>query len=153
MIINLREAKLSDVDKLLEFEQGVIAWERPFDESLKNEEVTYYDFEKLMNDENSQLVVAEHEGELIASGYALIKKSEHFEKHDYFAYLGFMFVSPNYRRKGINKQVMDSLIEWSKSKGIKEIRLEVFDQNQSAVLAYEKLGFKKTSVKMRFEVS
>ena len=153
MIVNIRKAELSDLDKLLEFEQGVIASERPFDESLKSEEITYYDLEKLITDENSQLVVAEHEGELIASGYALIKKSESFEKYDYFAYLGFMFVAPKYRRKGINKQVIDSLIKWSKNKGIIEVRLEVFDQNQSAVSAYEKLGFNKTSVKMRIEVS
>jgi len=153
MVINLREAKLSDLDKLLEFEQGVIASERPFDESLKDEDVTYYDIKKLITDANTKLVVAEHEGELVASGYALIKKSEHFEKHDYFSYLGFMFVSAKYRRKGINKQVLDSLVEWSRSKGIKEIRLEVFEQNQSAVRAYEKCCFKKTSVKMRLEVS
>ncbi len=153
MIINIRKAKLSDVDKLLEFEQGVIASERPFDESLKDEEITYYDLEKLITGENSQLVVAEHEGELVASGYALIKRSEPFEKYDYFSYLGFMFVAPKYRRKGINKQVIDSLIQWSKSKGIIEIRLDVFEKNQSAVSAYEKLGFNKTLVKMRIEVS
>ena len=81
MKINIREAKLSDLDKLLEFEQGVIASERPYDKSLKNEKVTYYDLEKLITDEHSQLVVAEHESELVASGYALIKKSEHFENN------------------------------------------------------------------------
>lgn len=153
MIVNIRKAKLSDLNKLLEFEQGVIASERPFDESLKNEEVTYYDIEKLIIDNNSQLIVVEYNNELIASGYALIKKSEPFEKYDYFSYLGFMFVDPKYRRKGINKQVIDSLIEWSKNKGIIEIRLEVFHQNKSAVLAYEKLGFKKTLVEMRIDVS
>ena len=153
MKVNIRKAKLGDLDKLLEFEQDLITSERPFDESLKNETITYYDIKKLIGDEDSQLLVAEYEGELIASGYALIRKSEAFEKCDYFSYLGFMYVDPKHRRKGINKQVIDTLIEWSKSKGIREIRLEVYDKNQSAVLAYEKLGFKRTSVKMRIEVS
>jgi ribosomal protein S18 acetylase RimI-like enzyme len=151
--IIIRKSQLSDLEKLLEFEQGVIASERPFDRSLKNHKITYYDLKKLMSNENAQLVVAEHEGELIASGYALLKKSEPFEKFDYFSYLGFMFVDPRYRRKGINKKVIDSLIDWSKSKGIDEIRLDVFDQNESAVSAYEKLGFSKTLVQMRIEVN
>jgi len=153
MKVNIRKAKLSDMDTLLEFEQGVITTERPFDESLKDEKITYYDLEKLMSDENAQLLVAEHEGELVASGYALIKKSEPFEKYEYFSYLGFMFVTPKYRRKGINKQIIDSLIQWSKSKGIIEIRLNVFLENHSAVSAYEKLGFSQTAVKMRFDAS
>jgi len=153
LIISIRKSQLSDLDKLLEFEQGVIASERPFDASLKESHITYYNLEKLITNENAQLVVVEHEGELIASGYAVLKKSEPFEKHDYFSYLGFMFVDPRYRRKGINKKIIDSLIDWSKSKGIVEIRLDVFDQNHSAVLAYEKLGFNKTSVKMRMEVT
>ena len=153
MNVNIRKAQLSDLDKLFEFEQGVIASERPFDKSLKDSEITYYDLEKLIINNNSQLVVAIHEGKLIASGYALLKKSRPFEKHDYFSYLGLMFVEPQYRRKGVNKQIIDSLIKWSKSKGIVEIRLDVFEQNQSAVLAYEKLGFNKTLVKMTLDVS
>jgi ribosomal protein S18 acetylase RimI-like enzyme len=150
--IHIRKSQLSDLDKLLEFEQGVISSERPFDKSLKSNEITYYDLEKLMNNENAQLVVAEYDGELIASGYALLKKSKPFEKFDYFSYLGFMFVDPHYRRKGVNKKIIDSLIDWSKSKGINEIRLDVFNQNESAVLAYEKLGFSKTLVQMRMKV-
>ncbi|MEW6998057.1 GNAT family N-acetyltransferase [Colwelliaceae bacterium BS250] len=152
MNINIRKAQLNDLDKLLEFEQGVIASERPFDKSLKDSEISYYNLEKLITSANSQLVVAEYQGELIASGYALLKKSEPFEKHDYFSYLGFMFVAPKYRRKGINKQIIDSLIDWSKSKGIVEVRLDVFEHNQSAVIAYNKLGFSKTLVQMRMDV-
>ena len=153
MNVNIRKAQLSDLDKLFEFEQGVITSERPFDKSLKDSKITYYDLEKLITNDNSQLVVAIYEGKLIASGYALLKKSRPFEKHDYFSYLGFMFVEPQYRRKGVNKQIIDSLIKWSKSKGIVEVRLDVFEQNQSAVLAYEKLGFNKTLVKMTLDVS
>lgn len=153
MNVNIRPAQLKDLNQLLEFEQGVIASERPFDESLKDSEITYYNLEKLITNENSQLMVAEYAGVLIASGYALIMNSRPFEKHEYFSYLGFMFVVPEYRRKGLNKKIIGSLIDWSKSKGIVEIRLDVFEQNESALLAYEKLGFNKTLVKMRLDIS
>ena len=151
--ITIRAATSSDLSQLLEFEQGVIAAERPFDESLKDSEITYYNLEKLITNDNSQLMVAEYAGVLIASGYALIMNSRPIEKHEYFSYLGFMFVVPEYRRKGLNKKIIGSLIDWSKSKGIVEIRLDVFEQNESALLAYEKLGFNKTLVKMRLDIS
>jgi ribosomal protein S18 acetylase RimI-like enzyme len=153
LIINIRASQLSDLDKLLEFEQGVIVSERPFDKSLIDGEITYYKLEKLIANENARLVVAEHEGKLVASGYALLKKSKPFEKHEYYSYLGFMFVKPEYRRNGINKKIIDSLIDWSKNKGVTEIRLDVFEQNKSAVYAYEKIGFSKTLVNMRMEVT
>jgi GNAT superfamily N-acetyltransferase len=149
----VRKAHIRDLDTLLEFEQGVIASERPFDKSIKDVKVTYYDLNRLMDDDNAQLVVAEVDGVLVGSGYALLKQSEPFEKYDYYSYLGFMFVDPKYRRKGINKKIIDWLIEWSKSRGITEIRLDVFDQNESAATAYEKLGFSKTLVNMRMNVS
>jgi ribosomal protein S18 acetylase RimI-like enzyme len=151
--VNIRPSQLNDLDTLLDFEQGVIASERPFDQSLKEDKITYYNLEKLITNDNSQLIVAEYEGALIASGYALIMGSKPFEKREHFSYLGFMFVVPKYRRKGLNKRIIESLIDWSKSKGIVEIRLDVFDQNQSALLAYEKLGFNKTLVKMRLDIS
>ncbi|MFT5298612.1 MAG: ribosomal protein S18 acetylase RimI-like enzyme, partial [Colwellia sp.] len=151
--VNIRPAQLEDLDTLLAFEQGVIASERPFDQSLKEENITYYNLEKLITNENSHLIVAEYDGALIASGYALIMNSRPFEKHEYFSYLGFMFVVPEYRRKGLNKKIIGSLIDWSKRKGIAEVRLDVFDQNESALLAYEKLGFNKTLVKMRLDIS
>ena len=99
------------MDKLLEFEQGIIGAERPFDGSLKAGEINYYDIEKLITDDNCQLIVAHCVDQLIGCGYALIKKSEPFEKHAYFAYLGFMFVDPQYRRMGVNKKIIDSLLD------------------------------------------
>lgn len=143
---------LSDIDTLLDFEQGVIAAERPFDVSIKPDHVTYYNLEKLITGDDSLLLVAEENGILVGSGYALIMNSKPFEIHAKFSYLGFMFVDPNHRRKGINKLIIDDLIEWSKSKGMVEIRLDVFDKNEPAVRAYEKIGFSKTLVKMRMDI-
>lgn len=153
MNVEIRKAELDDLDQLLKFEQGVIASERPFDQSLKNSEVTYYDIKQLMTNEKSYLIVAQCNGELVGSGYARLMKAKPCEKYDFFSYLGFMFVVPNYRRMGINKQILNSLIDWSKSRGVVDIRLEVFDENESAVQAYEKFGFSKTTAKMRMVIS
>src|SRR5688572_5214119 len=101
--IIIREARESDIDQLYIFEQGVIAAERPLDPTLKQGNIHYYDLPKLIQSDDSQLVVAEVDGKLIASGYARIKKSEAFLQHEHHAYLGFMFVVEEYRGQGINK--------------------------------------------------
>jgi RimJ/RimL family protein N-acetyltransferase len=44
--------------------------------------------------------------------------------------------------------ILDGLIEWSDSKNIKEIKLNVYDENTPALNAYLKAGFKKTMVEM-----
>ena len=40
--IHIRKALLSDLATLLEFEQGIIAAERPYDPTLKKEKIQYY---------------------------------------------------------------------------------------------------------------
>lgn len=150
--ILIREALLTDIPKLLEFEQGVISAERPFDETLKEGNINYYDLDKLINQADSQVIVAEIAGELVGSGYALIKESKEYIKHERYSYFGFMYVDPSHRRKGVNQLIVETLKNWSKNKGVYNISLGVFAGNQSAINAYEKAGFSKTLIEMRLQL-
>ncbi|MFP3597814.1 GNAT family N-acetyltransferase [Chryseobacterium sp. SIMBA_029] len=148
----LREATREDLDILLAFEQGVVEAERPYNVTLRKEKIHYYDLESLMNSKDATLIVAEKDHEVIASGYALIKQPEKdYSTFKDYAYLGFMFVKPEHRGKGVNQLIVDELIRWSRNKGISEIRLDVYDQNESAVKAYEKAGFEPLFLTMRLK--
>ena len=149
--IKIRTATLDDIDILLEFEQGVIKAERPFDVTLGADPITYYNLEELIVSDDASLVVAEIEGEIIGSGYGLIKPGRHYLNHELYSYLGFMFTLPEYRGKGVNTKIIEKLKKWSHSKGLKEIRLTVYDENFNAIKAYEKVGFKKHIIEMRLE--
>ncbi|MHA4844697.1 GNAT family N-acetyltransferase [Flavitalea antarctica] len=151
--IIIREARESDIDQLYIFEQGVIAAERPFDPTLKQGNIHYYDLPRLIHSDDSQLLVAEIDGKLIASGYARIEKSEAFLQHRYHAYLGFMFVVEEYRGQGINKRIVADLQKWALSKNINELRLEVYYPNSAAIRAYEKIGFSKHMIEMRLPIA
>ncbi|MDH6251070.1 GNAT superfamily N-acetyltransferase [Chryseobacterium sp. H1D6B] len=149
----LREATEQDLKVLLEFEQGVVSAERPFNETLIDGEIHYYDLNALIASKDAALVIAEKNNEIVASGYALIKKpSNNYSNFKEYAYLGFMFVKPEYRGQGINQLILDKLIDWAKSREISEIRLEVYDKNESAVKAYEKAGFESLILTMRLKV-
>ena len=147
--ITTRKATLADMDTLLKFEQGVITAERPFDPTLKENHINYYNLNELITAPHIQLVVAELDGELIGSGYARIENSKIYLRHQQHAYLGFMYVLPQHRGKGVNKMVINALKEWAVSKGITELRLEVYYKNTPAIKAYEKVGFISHMIQMR----
>jgi len=148
MSLTTRPATLEDIETLLEFEQGVINFERPFDQTLKKE-TTYYDIPEMIASSEVLLLVAVLDTEIIASGYARIEAAKPYLKHQQYAYLGFMFVTPNHRGKGVNGVVLEALNVWIRSKNISEVRLDVYSENPSAIKAYEKAGFKKHLINMR----
>jgi RimJ/RimL family protein N-acetyltransferase len=149
--ILFRKANEGDMETLLQFEQGIIATERPFDPTLRPGHIHYYDLQKMLHAENTVIIVAELDHRIIASGYATIRDSESYLRHDKHAYLGFMYVVPEHRGKGINKGIIESLIKWATSKNMTEIRLQVYDQNSAATRAYEKIGFSKYMIQMRMD--
>jgi ribosomal protein S18 acetylase RimI-like enzyme len=150
--ILIRKAQLQDMETLLAFEQGVIAAERPFDVTLKAGHINYYDIPKMITAENVELVVAVQNEKIIGSGYARIENAKPYLQHMQHAYLGFMYVDINHRGKGINKKIIDALAQWVLSKNITELRLDVYQNNNAAIKAYEKAGFTKHMVEMRMKL-
>jgi RimJ/RimL family protein N-acetyltransferase len=98
------------------------------------------------------VIVAELNGELIGSGYARIESAKPYLKHEKYAYLGFMFVAPEHRGKGVNQNIIKALQQWCTAQNIIEMRLEVYNDNLPAIKAYEKLGFEKLMLEMRIPV-
>jgi GNAT superfamily N-acetyltransferase len=147
--IIVRTATNADLDPLLRFEQGVIQAERPFDPALKPDPLHYYDLNYMITAPEVELVVAEQEGILIGSGYARIEKAKHYYRHTHHAYLGFMYVVPEHRGKGVNRLIIDALSIWAHSQNITELRLDVYSGNSPAIAAYEKAGFVKDLIGMR----
>ena len=148
-----RTATLNDIPTLKTFEQDLIKAERPFDEMLMRDPIQYYDLEQLLIDDNVELVVVEVEQQVIACGYARIKQAKPYAKYNFYSYLGFMFVPEKHRGNGYNRLIINALLKWCKSKKINEIRLDVYENNPSAIKAYEKAGFKKHLINMRLNIN
>ena len=149
MTATTRTATLADLPTLLEFEQGIIAAERPYDPTIADDPVHYYDLDKLIRSPDAEVVVAELDGQIVGSGYVRIDPAEPFLRHRHHGYLGFMYVRPEHRGRGINQRVIDALEQWAKARGLTELRLEVFLHNRSAVRAYKRAGFLEHLLEMR----
>ncbi len=149
--ITVRNATLDDLPKLLEFQQGVVDWERPYDPTIAPDPISYYNLRDLIKDGEKAVLVAVLNNNLIGCGLGMEKEGRHYLNHSTYAYLGLMYTDPKFRGKGINAMLIDRLKGWALNKGLTEIRLTVYSDNVSAIKAYEKVGFKKHIVEMRLQ--
>ena len=151
-MITIRQAEMKDLPVLYSFEQGVINAERPFDPFLKEGYITYYDITDLIQSDQSEIIVAESNDKLIGAGYAQIRQSKAYWKDAQFAYLGFMYVDPAFRGQGINQMIIEHLKQWALTRKVYELRLDVYEENEAAMSAYQKTGFKKHLIEMRLNL-
>lgn len=147
--IKIRTARAEELPTLLEFEQGIIATERPFDETFIAGPFHYYDLGKMIESSESEVIVAEIDGALVGAGNVRVMQAKNYNQFQQYAFLGFMYVVPEQRGKGINRLIIRELVQWARQKGFSEVRLQVYADNQPAIAAYEKVGFKKHLTEMR----
>lgn len=62
------------------------------------------------------------------------------------AYISFVNVLKEYRRKGMAKKLLQEFIDVARKKGFCEIHLHTSFENQGAIKLYESNGFKKTTL-------
>ena len=151
-VTTTREANLDDLETLLKFEQGVIETERPLDPFLKKEAFCYYNIPEIITSDATHFVVAICKNELVGCGYVRIEKSKQYQKNPLHGYIGFIYVKPNFRGKRISSLVLESLKTWALSNKLKELRLDVYSNNPSAIKAYARFGFVKSLVNMRIDI-
>jgi len=154
MKLDARIATLDDLEVLNDFQQALIAVERPMDASMRQVGLMYYyDLAELMTSEKSDVMVVCHQGEIVGSGYGLVKAHERdiYITKDH-GYIGFMYVKEEYRGKGVGQLVLKKLVEWFKVRGITDIRLEVYNNNPKAIKAYEKAGFQSHLIEMQLKI-
>ena len=147
-MLKIRQATLNDLEILLEFEQLLINYERNLTSHIKKDHINYYDIESFIKKSDAVVIVAETNGEIIGSGYALIRSNKTYKTPDKYVYLGFMYVKEEHRGKGVNKRIMNELIEWGKKSGYHIFKLDVYSNNSSAINAYQKAGFKGEELNM-----
>jgi GNAT superfamily N-acetyltransferase len=149
----IRQATSADLPELLRFQQGVVAAERPFDPTIKEGPVHYYDIAGMMASPEVLFLVAEHGADLIGCGFARIEVAKPYLRHPRQAYLGLMYVVPAHRGLAVNRRIIDALMAWSRAQGVMELRLEVYSGNRAALRAYQKAGFAEHVVEMRLDLT
>lgn len=60
------------------------------------------------------------------------------------AHLISMWVSPEARGHGIGEALIESVADWARSHGLKQLALDVVEENDRAIALYRRKGFKPT---------
>ena len=147
--IVVRPATAYDLETLNRFQQGVIATERPFDPTINDNPVQYYDISSMLRSDDVRFVIAESDSNIVGCGYARVEAAKPYLKHRMHGYFGLMYVDPAYRGQSVIGSIIDDLKRWCRSRDISELRLEVYHDNAAAIRAYEKAGFRRLSLEMR----
>ena len=112
------------------------------DEKLKKE------FNGLMNSKDNIIIVAEDENNLI--GYLNGSLLNNIWQES--GYIDDLFVTREFKRKGIGTQLIKKFIEYLKVKKIKKCKLGVDIKNINAISLYNKLGFKTDHYEMSLNI-
>lgn len=153
MEIKIRPAKLNDVPVLDSFQNKIGVHERPLDPAIKRRgKIRYHSLntiKRLINSKNSIVLIAEVDGKPAGCGFGEIQKTKgNWSRYKNKGYIGMMFVEKRYRIKGIGGMIIDKLLRWFKKNKIKDIRLQVYENNVGSVEFYKKHGFKNYILEM-----
>lgn len=69
-------------------------------------------------------------------------------KGDRYTHIFLLYVEPEHRRRGIATALMHYAENWAKKRGDRQIGLQVFQNNQSALNLYNQIGYQSTSIWM-----
>jgi ribosomal protein S18 acetylase RimI-like enzyme len=58
-----------------------------------------------------------------------------------YAMIGTVYVEPSVRRQGVLRALLDAAIEWSRERGLREMRLQNAIDNPLALATWDALGF------------
>ena len=148
--MHIRPATPDDLNTLLEFEQQIIATERPMDPTLiQDRPISYYPLAEYIEASDTEVLVAETDGVIVGSVYGQIRPRKPYFQTSHLGYIGFMYVEPNHRGSGVSEALITAISAWFKQQGISEITLHVYAQNPRAIRAYEKAGFVPHLIEMR----
>ncbi|MBD3355079.1 GNAT family N-acetyltransferase [Candidatus Woesearchaeota archaeon] len=141
--INIRKAKSGDLKELMD----ILNQLSPSSEE-KDTEKLQSTFDKINQDKNYHLCVAEENNQLVGTGLLLIQMNISHNGRPY-AHIENIVVDKNHRKKGIGKKIILYLVEKAKKAGCYKIILDCEKKN---IPFYEKCGLYETGeVEMRLD--
>jgi|688.fasta_scaffold166063_2 ribosomal-protein-alanine N-acetyltransferase len=127
----LRRASVSDLDQLMTIETE--SYSEPFSRDV---------FAEFLNDDSCICVIAERDQHII--GYALAAVNLQLSQ------LLSIAVAPQFRSTGVARQLLAGVMDYCRSSGAENIRLEVRSANVAARRLYDAMGFSLIGLRNKY---
>jgi ribosomal protein S18 acetylase RimI-like enzyme len=119
----------------------------------KNPEAGYGWFlNSQLGDDDVAVFVAERDGEVIGYVYAGLEPRSWKELREACGFIHDVAVREEGRRTGIASALIETAIEWLRSRGAPRVVLWTADANAPAQQLFDRLGFRRTMVEMTREL-
>lgn len=152
----IRTAQNQDLDAITELNSGLADYHRALDAYYRSGEETRNVFRQyvreILGKKYARIVVADTGGEIVGYCIGRIEPSKPFITPERIGKISDAFVKDVYRNCGIGRQMIYSLFNWFKGRGISQIELSVDSRNEAGVRAWETMGFHEFMKKMKIEL-
>lgn len=160
MIIEIRKAKEENFEAFKKLNLEVQKIHYDIDKSIfKSPDDIEFDlaeFNKNINSQEYEILLACNENNSVI-GYILIEfvhLNESLLKHERkFVLIHQLVVSSDFRNKGIGKKLVSEVINQSKDLGFSRFEIDVWSDNNSAKMMYQKFGFKTFREKLFLDIN
>lgn len=129
MMLTVRDASIADLDRLCEIEKGCFA----------EEAFTKRQISQLLTDYNSISLTASENGDIIGFIIGMIYP----EGKTVTGHILTIDVSPDHRRKGIGRMLLQEMEGIFAQKSVQACLLEARENNVAALNLYRKLGYRE----------
>ena len=154
----IRKAELRDLLKLVEFDSMLkkeyVRYNKEYfksvDETDFKKEITEYITNKIRSEKDAFFVALE-DGKIVGMCIAEYEKRPPIFEYRDSGTIDSLYVSPEFRQKGIATALLQESIAWFRSKNLKFAAITVHELNLPAISAYKKVGFRDFCKKMLIE--
>lgn len=150
----IREYTHADVEEIKECIVELQEFERLMDPSrLKGMEVAHEYLEhllKICKEEKGKIFVVEIEGNIVGMiSIYMEDDKKHLRKSAKFATISDLIVLPEFRGRGIMKELLNKAEEHAAKKGIKTVYAHVVAENNGLIEGFTRNGFRRFEVILR----
>lgn len=150
--LGIYKAGVNDTNDILRLMRGLIAehhqrdrYYKPFS---KYRGLKKYILDSL-KDKNKLTLVVKNKNGVVAYLVAAIEEAPFYSSEKDIGVIADAAVNKVYRRRGILTMMFKYAEEWFRRQGIKYLELSVNSKNQTAIAAWQKLGFRVYKLRMR----
>ena len=137
MAFELRRATIADLDAIMALESSTFATDAWSSESMRSELASRHTYYLFAFDPDAPGALA---------GYGGLLAPQDSGDGD----IQTLAVSPDARRRGLGRTLVTALLAEAKSRGAREVFLEVRADNPTARALYDSLGFEQIAVRARY---
>lgn len=130
--MKIRLAKTTDYERLMFLYNGFVGEDR----------YSKYDndsFQMVLNNPNASILLAEKEDKIIGFATFSVRAVVRYPKP--IAELDELFVAPEFRKQGIGKRLLQTVLEGARELGCYRLYIESHYDHKAAHALYEEMGF------------